>query len=898
MNKVDWKNLKSEPYPELAALSRRAAAEGCVLLKNDTGILPFDEQTGVSLFGRCQIEYYKSGIGSGGQVNVPYQINILDGIMENGRIKINHELCQVYKSWIAENPPATTSAWDSIPWSQTEYVPDNETLRRAREVSDVAVIVIGRTAGENRDNAPEKGSWYLSDSEEALLEAVSTHFEKTVVLLNTGNIIDMSWVEKYNVKSVMYVWQGGQEGGRAVADVLCGDVSPCGKLTDTIAHHISDYPSTENFGHPERNVYKEDIYVGYRYFETFARERVRYPFGFGLSYTSFDICAQHVQVKEGQIMIDACVKNTGVRAGKEVVSVYFSAPQGELGKSVRELICFAKTGIIAPGECETVRLEFDISAMSAYDDSGVTGNKNCYILEAGEYGIYLGGDAHSAKKVYAYEIKVCTVTKELSEALAPSERFDVMYPTEQGGRLMPAFRRVATATVCYDEKIESELPAGIAYAGDCGIKLKDVKDGKNTLDEFVAQLEPELLMLLVKGEGMRSPKVRPGSTGALGGLSSRLSAFGIPAAAMHDGPSGIRIDSGEKATAIPIGTALACTWDEELMREIGEALSIELCTHQADAILSPGINIHRSPLNGRNFEYFSEDPHLTGKLAAAFIRGIGAYGNSATVKHFAANSQEFGRLGGDSVVSQRALREIYLKAFEYAVKEGGATTLMTSYNKINGRSTVNDYMLNTTILRDEWGYEGMVVSDWWPKVGYDDEGLVILSEMVRAQNDLYMLTPDAITYEDDLKRAFEKGRITLSQLQRNTKNILRYLMSTHAFERFIENGGMMMKSLTEDMDSLKVSDVFENVESGDELPLSQAGRCLVCITYSSDELASAQIQVDIKINGVSADGVTAKGTMGQKQILYRDISVGQLESKLEFAYPQGQMEIPRVEIKK
>lgn len=898
MNKVDWKKLKSEPYPELARLSRCAAAEGSVLLKNDMSVLPIGEESTVSLFGRSQIDYYKSGIGSGGQVNVPYKINILDGILENRRIKLNLELCEIYRKWVSQNPPATSSSWESVAWSQEEYVPEESVLERARQISDTAIIVIGRTAGENRDNAQEKGSWYLSDSEEDLLSAVGKYFEKTVVLLNTGNIIDMSWVEKYNIKSVVYVWHGGQEGGRAVADILCGDVSPCGKLADTIACHISDYPCMNNFGHPERNIYQEDIYVGYRYFETFAPEKVLYPFGFGLSYTTFDISVKSVFQANGKICIDAKVENTGARAGKEVVTAYFSAPQGALGKSSRELAGFTKTGLLAPGESQNVHIEFNISDMSAYDDSGLSGNKNCYVLEPGDYGIYIGGDVREAKKVYTYTVKTCTVTRALSEALAPTLEFDVMYPVDQDGKLATAFRPVATAAICYDEKLNRELPQEIPYTGDRGIKLCDVKCGKNTLDDFVAQLSASELMLLVKGEGMRSPKVRPGSTGAFGGLSSALSEYGIPAAAMHDGPSGIRIDSGEKATGIPIGTALACTWDKALIQKLGEAMSIELCTHQVDAILSPGINIHRSPLNGRNFEYFSEDPHLSGKLAAAFIKGIQAYGNSATVKHLAANSQEFGRLGGDSVVSQRALREIYLKAFEYAVKEGEATTLMTSYNKINGRSTVNDYMLNTTILRDEWGYKGMVVSDWWPKVGYDDEGLIILSEMVRAQNDVYMLTPDAITYQDDLKRAFEKGKITLSQLQRNAKNILRYLMNSHAFERFIENGGVMMKSLTEDMEKLEIVDTFENVAAGEPLELSQTGRCLLCIEYSSDELASAQIQVDIRINSVSGDGVCAKGTSGKKQIIYRDISVGEAESKIELVYPPQMMKIHRIDIKK
>ena len=379
---VDWRKLGEKPYKPLAELSRKVAADGAVLLKNKGDVLPITLDRTVSVFGRTQINYNKCGTGSGGAVHTEYTVNILDGILNNDKININTELAEVYKEWIKSNPFDSGNGW-VMPWAQTEMVPSEDIVKAARAKSDTAVIVIGRTAGEDRDSKAEKGSWYLTDEEEALLEVVSKHFEKTAVLLNVGNIMDMNWVDKYDIKAVLYIWQGGQEGGNAVADLLCGSVSPGGRLSDTIAYDISDYPSNKNFGSPECNIYSEDIYVGYRYFETFAKDRVMYPFGFGLSYTSFESEVASVSENGGTITLKINIKNTGKRAGRDVVQVYFEAPQGQLGKSARELCGFAKTGITEPGEIETLEIKIKVSALAAYDDSGVTGNKSCYVLESG-----------------------------------------------------------------------------------------------------------------------------------------------------------------------------------------------------------------------------------------------------------------------------------------------------------------------------------------------------------------------------------------------------------------------------------------------------------------------------------------------------------------------------------
>ena len=898
-NLIDVTKLPEAPYKPLADFARKVAAEGCVLLKNEGNILPIAKDDSISLFGRTQIEYHKSGIGSGGLVRVDYSVNILDGIRKNPKLTLNEDLVKVYQKWIEENPAVTGLNWDKMPWYQPEMVPDEEIVADARRKSDIAVIVLGRIAGEGRDNSADKGSWYLTDDEESLLEIVSRYFEKTVVLLNVGNIIDMKWVEKYNIKSVMYVWQGGQEGGNAVADVLCGDVTPCGKLTDTIARDISLYPGTENFGNADCNIYVEDIYVGYRYFETYAKDEVLYPFGFGLSYTEFENKLLSVDHDDGIIKIDVEVKNIGNFTGREIIQVYFEAPQGLLGKSARELCAFQKTKLLSVGEKQQLHMEVAAKDMCAYDDSGITGNKACFVLEAGDYNIYVGSCVRSAEKVFTYSVAETTVVKECNEVMAPVREFQIMHPIEKNGKYELSYKAVSKRTVDYDRLIKENLPKDLQQTGDRGIKLIDVKNGKNTIEEFVAQLSNDDLMCLMRGEGMCSPKARPGNAGVIGGVTESLSKFGIPIIALHDGPSGIRMDSGEHATSLPNGTCIACTWDTELAEELYSLLSIELCTHSIDSILGPGINIHRLPLNGRNFEYFSEDPYVSGKMGAALVRGIADYRNSATIKHFAANSQEFCRRDVDSVVSERALREIYLKSFELAVVEGRPTSLMTSYNPINGIWSANNYELNTVILREEWGYDGFVMTDWWPKLSEGESECINLKNLVEAQNDVYMPTADAMSHNDNLEEALRRGEITRGQLQRNAINTLKYLLNSRTLERFIENGESIKKSLVDSVDRLHKIKEIVMLESDKEyeVPIETPDRYLICVEYSSEESSISQMTLNLKVDGKSATSATVNGTSGKKQMLYRDISFTTPTPKISISYPDNLLAITKIEIR-
>ena len=366
----DYK-LDLEKY---ATLARQASAEGCVLLENENQALPLRTGEKVAVFGRMAFHYYKSGLGSGGLVNTRYVVGILDALKGCEEIHLDEKLMGIYKEWIKENPYDEGQGWGRVPWCQKEMEVTEEMLDCARD-NDISLVVIGRTAGEDQDNNAKAGSYCLTETEEDMIRRVCEASKRTVVVLNVGNIIDMSWIEKYHPEAVLYVWQGGQEGGNGVADVLTGKVCACGKLTDTIAENIDDYPSTANFGDPFKNYYKEDIYVGYRYFETCAKDKVLYPFGYGLSYTTFETKAEIFKNTENELTVSVTVTNTGSVAGKEVVQVYVKVPQGKLGNPARKLIGFAKTQELTPSETEEFMIIIPKYDMASYDDSGVTGHK-------------------------------------------------------------------------------------------------------------------------------------------------------------------------------------------------------------------------------------------------------------------------------------------------------------------------------------------------------------------------------------------------------------------------------------------------------------------------------------------------------------------------------------------
>ena len=789
-------NMFGVPVEGFAQKSKEAATEGIVLLKNEGGMLPLTQEDKISVFGRPQIEYYRSGTGSGGAVNVEYATNILDGF-ENSNLNIDETLVEKYKNWLKDHPfDNGGGGWACEPWFQKDMPIDEAFAKEQAAKTNKALYIIGRTAGEDKDNAIWQGSYILTDEEKENLRNITKAFDNVCIVLNVSNIIDLSWIndEEYNgsIKSVIIVWQGGMEGGTAVVDVLSGAETPSGKLADTIAYSIEDYPSTKNFGNEFKNLYEEDIYIGYRYFETFAPDKVQFEFGYGLSYTTFDIETQTVKEKTDSIELNVKVTNTGDKfAGKEVVQVYYEAPQGELGKPARELIAFAKTKKLAPGESQELTLEFKISDMASYDDSGVTGHKSCYVLEAGEYNIYVGNSVKNLTKINTYNEEELVVVEELQEAMAPTEAINIMKPGKKNadGTYEVTYVPVSTQTVDMAKRISDNLPMDMPITGDMGITLQDVRDGKATLEKFVAQLSIEEMAIIIRGEGMSNPRVTRGTASAFGGMSDSLFNYGIPAACCADGPSGLRMEG--KATQLPIGTALSATWNTELVRELYTMEGQELYRNQVDTLLGPGVNIRRNPLNGRNFEYFSEDPFLSGKMSVASTGGIKDGGAWGTIKHFALNGQESHRFKIDAVCSERAIREIYLKSFEMAVKEKTVMSIMTSYNPINGHWAASNYDLCTTILRKEWGYKGFVMTDWWAKmndvVTGGKESNQDTRDMVRAQNDAYMVVnnngAEINSNGDNTEAAIIEGRLTVGELQRASMNILRFILAAPVIER-------------------------------------------------------------------------------------------------------------------
>lgn len=873
---LDW-----DKYLETSA---RAVSGGIVMLKND-GALPLKQGGTAAVFGRIQLHYYKSGTGSGGMVNVSKVIGITDGLLDAG-YKLDEQLLNAYREWDEQNPFDYGEGWGGEPWSQKEMPLTDELVSGAASRADAAIVIIGRTAGEEMDNKLEKGAFLLSDLEEDMLRRVTSAFDKTVVLLNTGGLIDMSFMDRYPVSAVMYVWQGGMVGGAGTAAVLTGEVSPSGKLPDTIAYEISDYPSDKFFGSGDMDCYGEDIYVGYRYFETFAKDRVRFPFGFGMSYTSFDLTASDFKLDGDKVTGSVNVKNTGSTPGREVVQIYCSAPQGKLGKPARVLCGFDKTRTLQPGESQTLCFEIPLESVASYDDSGVTGHKSAWILEQGGYVFYAGADVRSASEAYSLTLPE-TVVRQCKSALGPLTAFKRM--VNSGGK--PEFEDVPLTGEAFPHD-HAKLPAEIPQTGDRGIRLADVVNGKNTLEEFTAQLTDYDLSCIIRGEGMGSPKVTAGTAAAFGGVSDTLTALGIPCACCDDGPSGMRLDCGTKAFSLPNGTLLASTFDRPLMTELFTFMGLEMHTNQVDCLLGPGMNIHRHPLNGRNFEYFSEDPYLTGEMASAELAGLHSTGAEGTIKHFCGNNRETRRHFLDSVISERALREIYLRGFEKAVKKGGAKSVMTTYGQVNGVWTAGNYGLVTGILRDDWGFDGFTMTDWWANINRRGKApdKSDFAAMAMAQNDVYMVTADGAACNDNTLDSLKSGELTRGELQRNAMNILRFLTTTHAMKRVMgcddETEIINRPADAGDIDSTDIEfhDIDEDLtldltgittEKGSSyafgLNVSKPGVYKVTLTASSTLSELAQTSVSIFALGSPCGMFTFNGTGGAPVSQTKDV---------------------------
>ena len=739
--------------PGIGKLIRQAGAEGCVLLKNN-GVLPLKGETEIAVFGRCQLDWFYVGYGSGGDVNAPYHVNLIDGLHSAG-LSLNADVLNAYETWTQqEDNKADHGWWGHWPMNYPEMPLDELLVQKAAENAETALVVIGRAAGEDRENTLTKGSYYLTDMERAMLDTVTAAFSKVAVLLNIGSIMDMTWTEEYGdkISALLIVWQGGMESGHAVADVLTGTVDPCGRLSDTIAHRYEDYPSSANFGGKDYNNYAEGIYVGYRHFDKHP-ETILYPFGFGLSYTSFAVTAERLNRIGTETEAIVTVTNTGKYSGKEVVQLWCYAPKGRLDKPIRVLAAFGKTKTLAPGESETLTLCCDDRCLSSYDEQG-----SRFILETGEY---------------------CFTANEVTLGSFTLEQEITVEQCEPLCKTSAELRR----------RILSRLPNAIPVTGIKNYILKDVQDGKITLDDFIARLSDEELEALTRGHGMMGSSLGvTGNAGAFGGVIDSLRQKGVPAIITSDGPAGLRLK--KYCALIPCGTALACTWNTALAEALSAKVGEEMIHYGVDVQLAPGMNIHRNPLCGRNFEYFSEDPLLSGKMAAAMVRGVQSTGKASCPKHFACNNQETNRNKNDSRVSERALREIYLRNFEIVVKEAKPLTVMTSYNKVNGVWSHYNYDLVTSILYREWGYTGCVITDWWMQKAKSPEfpKLEDNAYRVRAQVDVLMpgdMAHIAKSYKSDdtlLKTLGQPEGITRAELQRTARNVLTLALRLHKDE--------------------------------------------------------------------------------------------------------------------
>ena len=794
-------------------LSRMTAAEGVVLLKNpeygDNGkandinrVLPIKNGVSVSIFGVVQDYYYSNGTGSGGGVsgiNVDHITTIADGLRINPNVKVNENLATVYRQWIKEHPFRNNGGWtNNVSWNQHEMPLTDAIVSQARSESEAAVVIIGRTAGEDHEAANVKGSYQLTDIEIDMLNKVNAAFDRVAVVLNSGSIINMSWVKQYPNAAIVYGWQGGMEGGSATADVLTGDITPSGKLVDTIAEKLEDYPAHGNHTVDmwESLKYEEDIYVGYRYFETFAPDKIVYPFGYGLSYTTFKATTDNVTADDDKVTVTVTVQNTGQVKGKEVVQVYYGAPQGKLGKPVKQLAAFAKTGVLYPDESQTITMAYNTADMASYDDSGITGHDSCYVMEAGDYVIYVGTDSRRCKKEGVYHTSDLRVVKQAREALAPTRPLRRIKPGElkADGAYELSDEPAPQRSVDYNQRILDNLPDAIKRTTEKKYKLVDVYNGKITLDDFIGQFtDSDLAAIIIGEENNDASRGTTGSAGCFGSVTRSLKEMGIPLAIAADGPAGIRANKSVKVTSLPCGTMMACSWNVDLVEQLYGLLGKELVLNGIDTILGPGVDIHRHPLGGRNFEYFSEDPLVVGMMACASARAIQREGVTPTVKHFAANNLEKARREINCCISERALREIYLRGFQIAVENGHVASIMSSYNPINGTWASSNYDLNTIVLRDEWGFDGIVMTDWWARLGADqafytkagdgENGLV----MNRAQQDLFM-RKDQGEVEKNLGgmnhlKELQNGHLTVGELQRCAKNICRYLLKSVALAR-------------------------------------------------------------------------------------------------------------------
>ncbi len=728
---------------EKVNFARRAAADGMVLLKNE-GALPIDKDCTVALFGIASYQAFKIGWGSG---DMMAQKNVqIDEALREAGYTIESTSDAVNKAWIEahfEEYQRVNRNWAEWTFRFNEIDMPTDTIKTSSKNADVAIVSIGRCSGEADDLKNEEGFYKLHSDETSIIKRVSEYFDKVVLILNTCGPLDLSSIEDCNISSILYASMGGEQFGNAVADIVSGVICPSGKLTTTWAKKYEDYPTCE--GVTTMTVpYNEGIYVGYRYFDTFNVEPM-YHFGYGLSYTSFELKPFDFVVEGPLVTFSVNVTNTGKVAGKEVVQCYLSSPDGKMEKAYQDLCAFSKTELVKPGETEEVIISFDITEMASYDEETAS-----YVLEKGNYIVRCGNSSRNTSVAFVINLEEDIICVQTVNRLVPNNDAlkliskdgisPISYSTEKEEIEKAPVYKISPdeveIVICdkYEDYPDELIPS---KTFDKVITLEDVWNEKATIEDVVAQLSNEELADVLNGViyegssananvGSMAIKVR----GAAGELWSS-DKYKIPTNACADGPSGIRLaifgtpeesdtDVCHEMVSYPSGTCFANTWDFSVAYEFGACIRDDLEHSNIEGWLAPGINIQRNPLNGRNFEYMSEDPLVAGYTGAYVTLGV-QYDNDlvptgryVAVKHFACNNIEYERGVSDSVVSERALREIYLKAFKIAITISGALTVMTAYNKINGEFSSTNFDLLNGILRGEWDFDGVVMTDWNP----------------------------------------------------------------------------------------------------------------------------------------------------------------------------------------
>ena len=819
-----------EPVHRL--LARKAAAEGFVLLKNEEQILPVSTDKKIGLYGAGAVMTIKGGTGSG-DVNERDCVNIRQGLENAGYELTSGEWLDSYKEiyaqaridWrdgiFASLPKCNNNFFEAYSAAQFQIPCGNSIDVEAAKAdgADVAIFVLSRIAGENKDRQDCEGDYFVTAEEKALIAQVCEAYKDVILVINTGGLIDLAFTEEMtNIRAILQFMQAGQEGGNAFADVISGKVSPSGKMTDTWALTYGDYPNADFFSHKSGDVYKEEykegIYVGYRYFDTFDVP-VRYCFGYGLSYTEFywstgELAVSGLESSRPMVSLELEVKNIGSEfAGKEVMQVYASCPQSGMEKEFRRLAGFGKTKELNPGESQKMTISFALYQLASYDET-----KAAWVLEKGTYGIWVGNSLESAKLAGSIVLDEDAVMVQCEHICERKEALEEMGADREKMFVKEAAWLAEAANL---QKVEIKaadiLPEVIDYAADLGESFTKAQ-------EIVDSLSLEQRVAFATGDISRGQS----QLGSAGQTVPGAAAETVPVAeadpwnvasiVLADGPAGLRlkreyqvsegaivgsdfleaIEGGffaapkekigttyyQYCTAIPVGTLLAQTWNVDLIEEVGEMIGQEMKLFEVTLWLAPGMNIHRNPLCGRNFEYYSEDPLLSGMMAGAMTLGVQKVpGCGTTIKHFACNNQEDNRMGSDSIISERTLREIYLKGFEIAVKNAQPMSIMTSYNMINGVHTANSYDLCTKAARNEWGFEGAIMTDWMTTTD-STAGECTASGCMNAGNDMVM--PGAESDHEDIYAALEKGTLTERQLNKCVRNTIHLILQSNQYD--------------------------------------------------------------------------------------------------------------------